>query len=281
MRDSGVEAAFAELKDEYKKNDLVRASCHELTHDIGYAAAELYSDVPGTFSQGDDFCASGYYHGAMMSVVAEIGPDEMLKEADTLCDDLRENQNGSVHHYSCVHGLGHGFMSILENELFESLEACDKLASGWERDNCYAGVFMENVMTEDDPNHHPKYLKVDQPFYPCTDVEARYQNPCYLMQPSYVLRTKGNDFAKVFDLCATVAEEDSRPTCYEGLGGCRHAEHPAEYYRRRPNQVYQQAVHAGRRSRGTLQLHNTAVIATVDPLSGTRSARKSLWHPGA
>ena len=217
VRDSDVEAAFAELKDEYKKNEFVKSYCHQLAHDIGYAAAERYGDVSGTFSRGDDFCAQGYYHGAMMSVVAKVGPDRIVGEANALCADLRENQKHSFYYLNCVHGLGHGFMVVLENELFESLEACDALTGGRERENCYNGVFMENMMAEDHSGHPSKYLKADQPLYPCTDVETRYKNECYLMQTSYALRMQGYDFAEVFDLCTTV-EDDFRPTCYQGLG---------------------------------------------------------------
>src|SRR5215217_5282052 len=76
---SGVEAAFADLKDQFTKEQFVKASCHQLTHSIGRAAAELYGgDVPSTYSRGDDFCGSGYYHGAMQSVVANIGADKIL-----------------------------------------------------------------------------------------------------------------------------------------------------------------------------------------------------------
>src|SRR5215208_3091587 len=41
---SGVEAAFADLKDQFTKEQFVKASCHQLTHSIGRAAAELYGD---------------------------------------------------------------------------------------------------------------------------------------------------------------------------------------------------------------------------------------------
>ena len=67
---SGVEAAFAYLKDDFAKDKFVQASCHELTHTIGRAAAELYGDVASTYSRGDDFCGSGYYHGALETIVA-------------------------------------------------------------------------------------------------------------------------------------------------------------------------------------------------------------------
>lgn len=72
-------------------------------------------------------------------------------------------------------------MGIQQNELFESLGTCDVLVDGWERDRCYSGVFMENLMAEDDPSHPSKYLKPDQRLYPCTDVEERYKTRCYEM----------------------------------------------------------------------------------------------------
>jgi hypothetical protein len=209
---SGVGAAFAELKNELTSNELARSNCHELTHIIGYAAAELYGDIPSTYSRGDSFCGSGYYHGAMEAIIAKIGPDKVLEEADTLCAGLY-----SFYHYNCAHGLGHGFMRLQENELFESLEMCDKLSDDWERERCYGGVFMENVVDRDNPVHLSKYLKTGQPLYPCDVVENQYKNECYQRQTSYALEMQGNDFAKVFDLCAKI-EDDFRPACYQGLG---------------------------------------------------------------
>ena len=218
VNDSGVQAAFADLKDEYSKNGFVRSNCHQLSHVIGRAAAEHYGDIPAAYGQGDSFCGSGYYHGVMQAVVARIGADRILEETDTLCSsELGENQKYSLYHRDCVHGLGHGFMGVLGNELFDSLEACDALTDGWEREHCYTGVFRENVQAKDDPSHPSKYLKADQPLYPCTDVETRYKNACYRRQPMYALWMQGNDFAKVFDLCARV-EDDFRPACYHGLG---------------------------------------------------------------
>ena len=217
VRGSGVEAAFADLKDEYEKNEFVRAQCHQLTHVVGRAALDLHGDLSSTYSRGDNFCWSGYYHGAMEAIVAKIGPDEIMQQANTTCAELGQHQRYSLYHYNCVHGLGHGFMGIQQNELFESLEMCDTLLEVWERESCYSGVFMENVVAKDNSDQPTKYLKADQPLYPCTDVEPHYKTQCYRMQTSYALHTQGNDFAKVFDLCATI-EDDYRPACYQSLG---------------------------------------------------------------
>jgi hypothetical protein len=211
--DSGVEAAFAELKDEYNKNEFVRPGCHQLTHAIGRAAAERYGSIPGAYGRGEHFCGAGYYHGVIEAVTAEIGADRILQEAGTLCAELGEHRKYSVYHEGCAHGLGHGFMGVLDNELFESLETCDALVDGWEREHCYNGVFMENY----DSGHSSKYLDVDLPLYPCTDVEDSYKTQCYQKQTTYALRAQDGDFAKVFDLCEGV-EAGFRPACYHGLG---------------------------------------------------------------
>src|SRR5215208_4991756 len=214
---SGVEAAFADLKDEFAKEQFVKASCHQLTHGIGRAAAELYGgDVPSTYSQGDDFCASGYYHGAVEAIVANIGADKILDEVDDICAGPRE-QNRYLNYRNCAHGIGHAFMGLYQNELFESLVACGALSKEFEKEQCSGGVFMENIIDEDKPNTPSKYLKVDQPFYPCTEVKTEYKTQCYERHTDYALKKQDNDFAKVFDLCGKV-EDGFRLPCYYGLG---------------------------------------------------------------
>ena len=218
VKGSGVEAAFTELKSEYDENEFIKVQCHQITHVIGRAANDVYGDIPSTYNKGDNFCWSGYYHGAMEAAVAKIGPDAILDEADTICDPLAEgDQKRSFYHYNCVHGLGHGFMGIQNNELFTSLEVCDTMTDDWERESCYSGAFMENIMAKDNPSHPSKELRADEPLYPCTDAKKRYKPQCYLMQTSYALETQNYDFASVFELCGAV-ESEFRPTCYQSLG---------------------------------------------------------------
>ena len=147
----------------------------------------------------------------------KVGADKVLEDADSLCDDLGGPGSRSFHHYNCAHGLGHGFMRIHENEMPESLDSCDSLSDDWERERCYGGVFMENVVDIDNPEHPSKYLDANQPLYPCDALESKYRNECYQRQTSYALKIRGNDFAEVFNLCAEVEAED-RPACYQGLG---------------------------------------------------------------
>jgi hypothetical protein len=215
---SGVQAAFADLKDQFKKTQFVKDNCHQMAHVIGRAAANLYGDdVSSTYSQGDNFCGSGYYHGAMESVVANIGEQNILDEADKICADLRNNNPQSFNYRNCTHGLGHGFMGLYQNEVFESLNACDELSDEFGRGWCAGGVLMENILDENNPSNPSKYLKADQPFYPCPEVKTEYKEQCYARHAGYALEKQNGDFAKVFDLCGKV-EEGFRNNCYVGLG---------------------------------------------------------------
>src|SRR5918994_6076837 len=222
---SGVEAAFVQLKDEFTEDEFVNTNCHHLTHIIGRAAAELYDDITGAYSRGDNFCASGYYHGVIEATMATLGADEVGDEADNICADLRERQSHSFDHRNCLHGLGHGAMYVLGNEVFEALRTCDALADEWERDQCSGGVFMENLNIDDNPGHLSKYLKADRPFYPCDEVKTEYKTQCYVRHTEYALKvisqpgaTQQDNFAKVFGLCAKEVEDGYKPACYSGLG---------------------------------------------------------------
>jgi hypothetical protein len=217
----GPEKAMAVVKDAYAKIPYVKSQCHQLTHIIGRTALAKYKTVAATYAHGDQFCWSGYYHGAMEQVATENGYDYIIKNANSICAPIAAKGKYSFYHYNCVHGLGHGFMFIKEGDLFASLTACDAITDSWERTSCYGGVFMQNVMNEQTPdkdaNIGSKYLKSDQPMYPCTAVDFKYKDQCYLMQTSYALQTVGYDFSKVFSLCGGI-EAAFRDTCYTSLG---------------------------------------------------------------
>jgi hypothetical protein len=215
-KDQGIQPAFRALKQEYEEKPYVKAVCHVLTHEIGRTAAERYGAVAETYARGDTFCGSGYYHGAMETIVADIGPRRALEDSATLCADVGEQQR-TLYRRNCVHGLGHGFMVVQKNDVFESLPACDRLDEKWEERNCYDGVFMQNIMSRNNRHYPSKHLKADEPMYPCTTVKARYKERCYERQTVQALLVEKGDFDRVFDLCARV-EPDFRGACHRGLG---------------------------------------------------------------
>ncbi len=213
------ETAFADMKARYGKSAFVKEQCHQIAHAIGHAAAEKYKSVGGAFTHGDSFCWSGYYHGVMEELVGDIKPDDpkLSEKLNSFCADLKQSKPYSFDHYNCAHGVGHGVMSIVGDDLFHALALCDNVADSWERTSCYSGVFMENVIVSIG-DADAVYFKNNDPLYPCTVVGKQYQESCLQMQTSRMLEVAGGDFTKVFSGCRTLADEVDRATCFQGIG---------------------------------------------------------------
>lgn len=216
VKTDGIKEAFADLKIRYQTNSYVMSQCHPLTHIIGQAAILKYPTATEAYLYGDAFCWSGYYHGALEGIMGKIGRNNIVSELNNICSAIPGKSNYSFDYYNCVHGLGHGLMAMTNTELFESLALCDNLSGLWEQTSCYGGVYMENVIV-DNKNHFTKYLKPDDPLYPCNTVAEKYKSACYLMQTSYMLKVVGGDFTKVFALCEK-ADANYKTTCFQSLG---------------------------------------------------------------
>jgi len=212
---NGVKAAVSELKSDYYSNNYIKSQCHQLIHTIGRTATKEYKNVSNAFAQGDFFCWSGYYHGVMEGILS-YNKKLIPNEINTICRDIPGRQQYSFYYYNCVHGLGHGIMYIKNHELFESLEICNNLNGSYEQSSCWSGVFMENIIV-DFKDHYTKYLKPEDPLYPCDTVDVKYKNTCYLMQTSHMLKVTAGNFSKVFELCSNV-EKPYVDICYQSLG---------------------------------------------------------------
>ena len=223
----GSHVALFELKGRYESGGPVKGDisngvnyprlfCHTLLHPIGEAAAKEYGSIASAYQNGDTFCRAGYYHGVLEGVFGEDDAEELLSKLDSICKEVEGKERYSYVYFSCVHGIGHGLMAFFYHDLFESLEACGRLSMEWEQSSCYGGVFMENVIS-DSPDEPSKYLKRDDPLYPCNAVEDKYRHQCYLMQTSHMLDLYDGGFDHVFDECSEI-EEKYRITCYQSLG---------------------------------------------------------------
>ncbi len=212
----GAPLALAEIESAYATSSFIKSQCHQLTHVIGNTAYEQKGSVAEAFNEGGSFCWSGYYHGIVERAVSTKGSAYITEHLNEFCATIPGKDRYSFDYYNCVHGLGHGLMSMTRNELFESLRLCDLLVGDWERSSCYGGVYMENVMT-DWRNHKTTYLKDDDLLYPCTAVDEQYKYQCYLMQTSYVLKKNGYDFADAFARCDKVPSPHNE-VCAQSIG---------------------------------------------------------------
>lgn len=213
---SGIEQAFSAVKADYATSPSVKANCHQITHAIGREAAAKYGTIESAYDKGDNFCWSGYYHGVMEAISKDLGKDKINADLTSVCANVAATRQYSFYHFNCVHGLGHGLMGVNGDELPQVLKLCDKFGDDWEKQSCYGGAFMENIMIAFQMGGQSKYLRDSEPLYPCTIVDQPYKQQCYLMQTSQALRVLNNDYAQVFALCATTGEFQA--TCNQSLG---------------------------------------------------------------
>lgn len=212
-------AAIADLERLAPKDPYAERNCHQLTHVIGHAGYKKYNDLAKAFENGDEYCASGYYHGVMEEVSEQLGRDKVLSQINTICTAFEKKKNQGIEHHDCIHGMGHGLMAVNENDLYASLADCDLLESLWQQTSCYGGAFMENIVDEINTNLHVdnKFLRDDEPLYPCTEVDDKYKAECYTYQTSHMLFLFNGDYAAVFAQCASVADPLDT-VCYQSLG---------------------------------------------------------------
>jgi len=139
VTDKSPEVAFVDFRQNYQANPYVKSNCHQIGHVIGRAAAKKYPTLAETYAHGDNFCWSGYYHGAIETVANTLGPDKILAHINDVCAGFLKNKPYGFDHYNCVHGMGHGLMAVQNNNLFTALHSCDSFTGTWQQESCYSG----------------------------------------------------------------------------------------------------------------------------------------------
>ena len=193
-------------------------SCHRMAHAIGAASlARNRGNVAKTIAEGSSTCFSGYYHGVLERALVRVKTRDATRlgnVARALCDDPAVHVSRWME-YQCFHGLGHGLMITTGYGLPISLDACERVQAFLDRTSCKGGVFMENVTSS--YGFRSRWLRDDDPVYPCNVIDENDKITCYGMVTSRVLRVIGLDWEKTAEICSRV-ERDYVITCFRSLG---------------------------------------------------------------
>jgi hypothetical protein len=73
----------------------------------------------------------------------------------SLCEQIAVAHTVAWLRFQCVHGLGHGLVQTNAMNLPRALGGCDWLGTGWDRESCYGGAFMEFIVGGRGQSHHP------------------------------------------------------------------------------------------------------------------------------
>lgn len=157
---AGTVAALEMLESLANADRAVRTQSHVLTHAIGinaYSPGETFTDA---FEECTELFQSGCYHGVVQAYFIATGEPDAEKVAG-LCAPYEADPADRWLLFQCLHGLGHGLTMYYGHHLLMALEGCDLLTTGWSRNSCYGGAFMENVVNAIDPHHPAAELVAD------------------------------------------------------------------------------------------------------------------------
>ncbi len=227
LNTQGTDQALTALEQITAQDGEALREAHPLVHHIGQRSFHKYGSAPDALAHCRDVFWSGCYHGvlqAYLSSLPSVEPQHILP----LCPTSTTVSAYSFQRYNCLHGLGHGLTIQFRYDVLKSLAFCDALPGIWDRESCYGGVFMENIVTfqnarqvqQGGEHHHHEatsFLNPQDLLYPCSVLTEKYLRACYLMQTSAILTFLNYDFAQAFTYCARV-EGEHQTTCYRSLG---------------------------------------------------------------
>ena len=211
----GPKVALARLETMSATNSAVAGDCHRIAHRMGSAALSRFDDkVAPAFIAGTPICASGYYHGIIERAFLGQPTDKLGVVARQLCSDSQIADQRFLL-YQCIHGLGHGLMIYTGYDMPGSLKTCDGLQTDFDQVSCTGGVFMENFSSSYGVTS--RYLRKNDPIYPCDAVAEHYKAQCYGLVTANLLKRTGSDQRKTAAGCRR-SEPDWLGVCFESFG---------------------------------------------------------------
>ena len=143
-------------------------------------------------------CASGYYHGVTEAAMTKIGAGGGRASAPAVCAAVRKRPHSATR--QCIHGMGHGFMGVLDRDLGASLKGCDAL-----RGVARAARLLQRRLHGEPRGGRQARPRLAAPGRAAVSLHRgrrRYREECYDRQSTYALFVSDGDFDAVFQLCA-------------------------------------------------------------------------------
>ena len=146
LQAEGTEQALTVLEQVTAQDPEALREAHPLVHHVGQRSFARYGTAPLALSHCRDVFWSGCYHGVLQAFLSSL-PTVEQQHILPLCPTSETVSTYSFQRYNCLHGLGHGLIIQFRYDLLKSLAFCDALPGSWDRESCYGGVFMENIVT--------------------------------------------------------------------------------------------------------------------------------------
>ena len=249
LREKGAGSAVALLDSVAALDENVKRDGHVYAHAIGINAFTTPGEVGKTFAACTPGYQSGCYHGVIQGYFADAqrrSPGGLTDETvNALCGAYRGSAGDPWLLSQCSHGVGHGLVIYHGYHLPRALRSCDGVRDATERESCYGGAFMENIVKAIHPQHSAlalqhgegeghhahhtghaagadsagsfKALDPADLLYPCSAVEEKYWAGCYSIQTAAILHHTRGSIARTAQACDR-APETMRRACHMSLG---------------------------------------------------------------
>lgn len=186
--------------------------CHHQGHHIGEFLLGYYNgDVNAALSKVHHKCDSSLYHGIIENflkhkvILNNIDPEDI--EVTTSCDIFEDRFTK----LECSHGMGHGLVKVSDFDLEWSSNRCDEFTLTEQKQVCYRGVFMENIVAL---QNGMGVFDENDPYSVCNTLEDRHAQVCYQYHAKIIASfTPGT----VFDSCDKIEPENLIKYCYMGV----------------------------------------------------------------
>lgn len=210
------------LVDAIEGNQALSRDCHDIAHDLGHRAYEMFGfsgamtfNNPDRLSHTsvDDMCAGGYMHGILEEVF--LHQPELEKNPGAICVSIPEDNRGS-----CFHGVGHGLMFVHKRDAAASLSVCRELGEMMDMVRCFEGVWMELFWgNTDHAGAGSLGWTESKPLAPCISAAGDEKPACFLYAHLGYLRTHPRNFTGAIGLCTASGLSNSDTNfCLKGIG---------------------------------------------------------------
>lgn len=196
----------------------IYSRCHETTHYLSRNEYQKIKSIAQVYAQCDSTCHGGCYHGVLEQHLKDknLATVQLFVEFPKVCGKSEDFAAPLIFN-ECQHGLGHAAMFVTDMDVPGSLSLCDTLESQNAQDRCYSGVFMENSSSSTNNDHPGRYVKAEDPLFPCNTLDQKYAKLCYRYQSSYFAIITNHNWKETASLCLT-APDEYHNDCFRTIG---------------------------------------------------------------
>jgi len=208
--------------DAIQADSAVSLDCHDIGHDLGHRAYELYVfssamtyDNPARRDHASvmDICAGGYVHGILEE--ASLHDAHFMDHPGDLCANVPASNAAS-----CYHGAGHALMFASGRDIQKSLAGCRMMPNADDDSRCFEGVWMEAFWGNTE-HSGPGTLGWDlnKPLDPCISSASDAKHACFIYASFGYLRTHVRDYSGAVRMCSLGGLGDADASyCLRGVG---------------------------------------------------------------